>query len=99
MREKYKPWQVIIEQSFTSSHVFRRFHYKWQARRFARFLQRFTEHHVYICRPASEKTIREINGRIEAMRRNDTITLGVLQTYTEKLLSYRIESDSNTNTK
>lgn len=33
------------------------------------------------------------------MRRNDTITLGVLQSYTEKLLSYRIEPDSNTNTK
>ena len=68
MSNKYKPWQVIIEQSFTSYHVFRRFRYKWQARLFAKYLQQFTGHYVYIFRPASEKTIREVIKRMEAMR-------------------------------
>lgn len=93
MSNKYKPWQVIIEQSFTSYHVFRRFRYKWQARLFAKYLQQFTEHYVYIFRPASEKTIREVIKRMEATRQNDTITLGYLQAMTEKLLSYKIPSD------
>lgn len=93
MSNKYKPWLVIIEQSFTSYHVFRRFRYKWQARLFAKNLQQFTEHYVHIFRPASEKTIRKVTKRMEAMKQNDTIRLGYLQAMTEKLLSYKIPSD------